>query len=118
MTTEIEVKEIDPRITALLKHLEYPDNLTLETSDDMRYETSEGEEYLVLTDEESEEAWNESMDSYIDECILSELPEAYRYYFDSEKWKYDASFDGRRNALATYDSVEHEQGDYYIYRTN
>lgn len=79
-------------------------------------------DYLVLTDEEADERWDESMDIYIEECILPELPKNLRYYFDSEKWKKDASFDGRGHYLASYDGEEHEEEvngtTYYIYRIN
>lgn len=79
-------------------------------------------EYLVMTDEESQEAWDESIENYIDECVLCELPEQYRSYFDYEKFKHDCSFDGRGHSLATYDGNEEEiQIDdvwYFIYRTN
>ena len=79
-------------------------------------------DYLVLTDEEAEDRWDESMDSYIEECILPELPKHLQFYFDSEKWKKDASYDGRGHCLASYDGEEHEEEvngtTYYIYRIN
>lgn len=79
-------------------------------------------DYLVLTDDEAEDRWDESMDIYIDECILPELPKHLHYYFDSEKWKKDARFDGRGHSLASYDGEEHEEEvngtTYYIYRIN
>ena len=83
---------------------------------------ADGGEYLVLTDEEADEKWDEDLDNYIDECILHELPDAYRFYFDDEKWKADARLDGRGHSLSTYDGEENEQDvngtTYYIYRTN
>lgn len=69
------------------------------------YETSDGE-YLVVTDDEADELWDESLDNYIDECILHELPEQYRDFFDSEKWKDYAKSDGREHSLARYDGDE------------
>lgn len=77
-----------------------------------------GNEYLFGTDSEMDELWDEYLDNYIDECILPELPEAYRQYFDDEKWKSDASYDGRARSLASYDGNEESYGDYYFYRTN
>ena len=66
--------------------------------------------------------WEEDLENYIEECILCNLPEPYRYYFDNEKWKGDAKFDGRGHSLSSYDGCEYEQeidGEtYYIYRTN
>jgi hypothetical protein len=49
-------------------------------------ETESGE-YLVLTDSEAEKAWDEWLDNYLEECVLCELPEIAKNYFDSEKWK-------------------------------
>lgn len=77
-------------------------------------------EYLVLDDSERETLWDESLENYIDECILPELPDAYRGYFDSDAWKRDAEHDGAGHSLATYDGVEHEamiDGEwYFVYR--
>lgn len=78
--------------------------------------------YLVLTDDEANDKLEESLDSYIEDCILPELPEAYRNYFDENSWKSDAKMDGRGHSLATYDGhecEEHVNGTYYyIYRIN
>jgi len=80
------------------------------------------EEYRVLTDDEADQANDEYLDNYIDECILHELPERYRMYFDDEKFKRDCAIDGRGHNLSSYDGSESHQkiGDeyYYIYRTN
>ena len=74
----------------------------------------------VYTDEEADEVWEESMDNYIEECVLNELPEQYRQYFDDEKFKRDCSFDGRGHGLSSYDGEEHEvkidDTWYYIYK--
>jgi hypothetical protein len=79
-------------------------------------------DYLVLTDDESDERWGESLDNYIEECILPELPEYLQNYFDSEKWKEDAKYDGRGHSLSSYDGNEYEEEvngtTYYIYRIN
>lgn len=90
-------------------------------------ETNSGE-YMVLTDDEADRAWDESLDSYLDECVLGELPEMARNYFDREKWKDDAKLDGRGHSLSGYDSEENEataidpesdeEEKFYIYRTN
>lgn len=80
------------------------------------------QEYLVLTDEEADQAWDESLENYIDECVLPELPRSYRQYFDCEKFKADCSYDGRGHTLASYDGEELEETvdgtTYFIYRTN
>ena len=79
-------------------------------------------EYLVCDDGEADRLNDLSIDSYIDDCVLPEIPEAYRNYFDDEKFKRDCAYDGRGHNLATYDGCENEEtvnGEtYYIYRTN
>jgi hypothetical protein len=90
--------------------------------DTFEVETEPGE-YRVLTDSEADEAFDEYMSSLIDECVLSEIPEAYRCYFDEEKFTRDVKInDGRGPSLASYDGNENEQkieGEwFFIYRTN
>jgi hypothetical protein len=82
-----------------------------------------GGEYMVLTEKEANEAWEESLESYIDECIVPELPESMVGYFDFEVWKRDARMDGRGHSLSGYDGEEHEiffgDGEYLLaYRIN
>jgi len=80
-----------------------------------------GDYYLVYTDDEANDAWEESMDNYIDEIVLEEIPEHLRGYFDYKGFKHDCSFDGRGHTLASYDGqeeeIEVEGTTYYIYRT-
>lgn len=78
----------------------------------------QGNEYLFGTDDEMDKLWDEDLDNCIDECILPEVPEAFKKYFDNEKWKDDARYDGRAHSLARYDGNEESYGDYYFYRTN
>ena len=82
----------------------------------------DGCEYLVLTDSEADGRWNDSLDDYINECILPEIPEAYHNYFDRKGWKDDAYNDGRGHTLSPYDGNEYEgyvnNIDYYIFRIN
>jgi len=77
--------------------------------------------YLVLTDSEADDAWEEALDNYLDDCVLPELTESAQTYFDRDSWKSGARYDGRGHALATYDGNEHEQTingtTYFIYRT-
>lgn len=79
-------------------------------------------DYLVLTDSEADEAFEEALDSVLDEVILPDLDEALQCYFDRDAWKRDASYDGRGHHLNHYDGCEDEVTvngvDYYIYRTN
>lgn len=79
-------------------------------------------EYLVVTDAEADDLWEQDLDSYLDECVLSELPESVQSYFDRESWKKDARIDGRANSLNRYDGdedeVEIDDVSYFIYRQN
>ncbi len=79
-----------------------------------------GREYLICDDEEADKAQDEDFDNYLDDCVLPELPENARRYFDTEQWKEDAKHDGRGHSLARYDGHEHEEivGEtyYYLYR--
>ena len=67
-----------------------------------------GETLLVLTDDEADARWDEELDSYLEDCVYSELPENFAPYFDEKKWKQDARFDGRGHAISHYDGDEHE----------
>lgn len=80
-------------------------------------------EWSVMTDREADCAMSDALDSYLDDCILPDLPEQAQRYFDREAWKSDASTDGRGHILSSYDGNEYEyqlpNGDYvYVYRTN
>lgn len=80
-------------------------------------EEIEGYDLTVYTEEEAETAWDEYLENYIEDCILYELPEQYRGYFDREGWKSDAKYDGRGHSLSGYDGVEYESfNGFYIYR--
>jgi len=77
-------------------------------------------DWLVYTDSEADDAWEESLDQYIEECVLPDLPANMRYYFDTEKWKNDARMDGRGHSLSGHDGVERSQTvngtEYYLYK--
>lgn len=81
----------------------------------------DGEEWWVMSDAEADSAAGQSLDSYIDDIIMEQLPEGLRSYFDADKFKRDAILsDGRAHVLSTYDGHEYEyriNGEwYYIYR--
>lgn len=90
----------------------------------------DNDDYMILTDEEADEKWEESLDSYIEECITPEIDKlgegmgnlSYYIKFDEEMWKRDARMDGRGHSLSTYDGHENEEtidGEtFYIYRLN
>ena len=106
----------DERINALALHLEIPPD---EIKDEANNRYAVGrEEYLVLTDSEADVAHDEALESYIDDCVLSEIPEYLQMYFDRDAWKRDARHDGRGHALSPYDGRENESGEFFIYRTN
>lgn len=72
-------------------------------------------EYAVGTDEEADEAWDQSLDSYLDDCgVLDSMPESLRPYFDREAWKRDAKMNGRGHSLASYDGHEIDLADGYV----
>ncbi len=110
------------RIEALTAHLELTgdewEEITVSSYDETLLEYGR-QEYMVLTDSEADERWEESLDSYIDDCIIPEIPEFAAEYFDEEKWKRDARRDGRGHCLSGYDGTEHEAAHgLFIYRTN
>lgn len=73
------------------------------------------EEYAIGTDEEAEEAWDQALDSYLDDCgVLDSIPENLRRYFDRDAWKREARYDGRGHALAGYDGDEMKLSDGFV----
>lgn len=88
------------------------------SEDGNNYWTVQGVSYLAGTDDEMNEAWDEELDRYIDECI--EIPAHIEPYFDRERWKNDAKSDGRGHALNHYNGDEEEAEIngmiYYAYR--
>lgn len=94
--------------------------------DDNHFEHLE-EEYLICTDDEADDLWEEDLDNYLEECIYPELSGNLANYFDEEAWKSDARFDGRGHSLSGYDGNENEETvtdkngnkeTFYIYRVN
>lgn len=87
------------------KHLQ--DAFEGETIEEYRrkYPTSDYE-FLVVTDEEADELWDE----YLEGCLDDEgiASGASSPYFDREAWKEDARGDGRAHSLASYDGEEYE----------
>lgn len=64
--------------------------------------------WYIYTDKEADQAWDESLDNYLDECVLDQLPKIAQSYFDREAWKKDAKCDGRGHSLSGWDGEEHE----------
>lgn len=115
--------QTDPRAIALAKFLGIdPEEVTLYGGTHYEltiFETPEGD-YAVGTDAEADESWDQSLESYIDECIMPEIKdENLKRYFDVEAWKRDARFDGRGHCLSSYDGDEIElENDLFAYRIN
>jgi len=108
------------KVKALSEWLECdPSDITEEDSNRFG---AHGRGYLIVDDDEADSLWDESLESYIDECL--EIPEQVMNYFDRDAWKSDAKMDGRGHSLGGYDGEEHdvsveydgEKETYYIYR--
>lgn len=121
-----DIYDWDEKQWAVFAHYNF-DNSLIEDINDLDIDTDtvhiNGEDIYVLTDSEADDLADEMLDSYIDECILDQIPERYRYYFDSEKFKSDViRYDGRESQLSAYDGSENfytvNDTDYYIYRWN
>lgn len=96
------------RLNALALHLGVDaEELNVSSYDDNVIEYG-SEEYLVVTDDEADELWEQDLDNYLEECIYPELPDNMRNYFDEDKWKNDARYDGRAHSLSRYDGNEDE----------
>ena len=116
-----------PQVRALCTFLDcQPDELSKERYDhyDMPVFSYGSAEYAIASDAEADSAWEQSLDSYIKECIEPEMEKleagnlsAY-IKFDEEMWKRDARMDGRGHSLSSYDGEENEEGEFFIYRTN
>jgi hypothetical protein len=116
------LEDKDVKRLALLYH-RADGNCNIETvSYDDCVLTVDNHDYLVLDEDEKESHWDDALESYLDDgCIEG----ADGPYFDREKWKRDARFDGAGHCLACYDGAEEEvdtsgagSGHYYIYRIN
>lgn len=81
-------------------------------------------EYAIASDTEADSAWDQSLDSYISECIQPEMEKleagnlSSYIKFDEEMWKRDARTACRGHFLSGYDGEENEEGEFFIYRTN
>ena len=95
----------DAKVIALLSEHPSSYSLDIETGyDDCTFEI-DGEEWLVLTEDEKEQRWDEVLDSYLDDgCVEG----ADSPYFDREMWKRDARMDGAGHTLGGYDGAEYE----------
>jgi hypothetical protein len=116
------IKVMKNKVKALAQHLGVSKkDIEQSTYDENLFEFA-NEEYLVVTDEEADELWEQELDNYLEECVYPELTGDLSRYFDDEAWKRDARYDGRGHSLARYDGHENEETvkdeTYYIYRVN
>ena len=122
---------MNPAILALAQFLKCnPDDVSEERYDSygMPVFSAEGGEYAVATDEEADAAWDQSLDSYIEEmgfdAAIEKIDPSLRPYikFDEDMWKRDARMDGRGHSLSSYDGEENEETvngtTFYIFRIN
>lgn len=98
------------------------DDIQEESSNEFKF--GQNKWYLVLDDMEADDAFDNSIDNYIEECVLPEIPKQYQAYFDDDSFKSDCKLDGRGQSLSPYDGEENEGQDpeskeyFFIYRTN
>lgn len=102
----IDDDELDRR-TALARHLD----CNINDVEPVRYSETEfeaeGKEWLVLTEDEADEAARESVRSYIDDEL--EIPENIRPYFDENRYIDDVlRYDGRGHVLNSWDGTEYD----------
>lgn len=107
-TVSIEDFDNPEKVRALANWLDV--HFSTITEDGNEY-TAQGIIYTILTDSEADDAWDAELESYLDECVLPDLPENMRRYFDHDAWKEDAKKDGRGHALEHYDGEEKEITD-------
>ena len=124
LNTHEEEKIDNPRILALMEHLEITVSEAIEDIKNIHSFTYSygNKEFLILTEKEANILWEENLDNYLEEIVLEELPKRYREYFNETLWKQDAKMDGRGHCLSSYDGREHilivNEITYFIYRIN
>ncbi len=82
-----------------------------------------GREYLCCEYKVAVAKAEDCIRNYVDDCVLSELPEIYRDFFDVERFVMTClDTDGVAHNLSTYDGEEnvshYREIEYLIYRTN
>lgn len=119
-TTTLDDYNEPDKARALAQHLDIHFSLVEESTFDDNHFDAEGCSYLVVTDEEADSLWDKSLDSYLDDCILPDLPDNMQNYFDTDAWKRDARMDGRGHSLNSWDGSEYDENvdgtTYFIYR--
>lgn len=121
--TAADTPEFEPAVLALAAELDVdPAEISEENYEcyGLKVLSHGRAEYAIGTDAEADEAWDQALDSYLDETdLLDPIPGSLRKYFDREAWKRDARHDGRGHALASYDGDEIElEGGLVAFRIN
>lgn len=109
------------RILALGRHLDFEFDLNDVTVSGDYYISVDGTEYIVCTDEEADELFEDRIKDHFNDIVLTNIPEGYRRYMDFEKFKSD-EYQERGEYIAYYDGEEHEEHvdgtTYFIYKNS
>ena len=103
---------------------EYVADNCIEVEEYDDYSTVDGsrKEFLVLDENEADDRFEQSIENYVNDCVLSEIPKPYHRYFNLEEFTDDCKAVGRGHTIASYDGEENEEEvngtTYYIYRIN
>lgn len=77
-----------------------------------------GRDYKVFTDDEAQKEFDENVELSVG-CVMSEIPEHLRQYFDKDSYISD-NYNDRGTELSYYDGCEYTESvngtTYYIYR--
>lgn len=108
----------DEKMLAIIKEFELCKSDALNVTWDITecYYTIQGENYLVVTDDEADDKVKEQVEQYLDD-ELSHVSGHLRDYFDTDTYIDDVvSNDGRGSLLNYYNSEEIEYNNIYMYR--
>lgn len=104
---DIDDEELDRR-TALARLLNINILETERASEDGRTFEAVGHDWMVLTDTEADNAFDEEVENYVDDCM--DIPSNIMPYFDMDAYKKDVMMaEGRGRLLASYDGEEREE---------
>jgi len=121
---EEQSEMLEQKKQALAQHLDTvlqnPEREIRVSDDDDCEFLAAGGVYLVLTNDEANQKWEESLNDYIIEVMMPDPAAPIPAYFNAETWKRDARAEGRGAFIARYDGVEHGEDvsstEFYIYR--
>ena len=104
---DIDDEELDRR-TALARLLNINILETERASEDGRTFEAVGRDWMVLTDDEADDAFNKAVENYVDDCM--DIPSNIAPYFNMEAYREDVKMsEGRGPLLASYDGEEREE---------